>query len=320
MKKILYTLCLILSSYTLSAQVETQNARTLSASFQEQYNTQNYDKIFAMFSPELQSALPLEKAISFLKGLNGDAGKILSRKFLKYEETYASYLTTFERKTFLINISTDNNAKINGLAIKPYVIDTAPTKERNMTTLALPFKEEWTVVWGGDTKALNYHVESNSQKNAFDFVITDNTGKTFTGNGKLNADYYAFGKPITAPADGIVVSVVDGVKDNVPGKMNTFNVGGNTVVIKTATDEYLVFCHLQHQTIKLKEGQKVKKGDLLGNCGNTGHSSEPHLHFHIQNVEDLSSGTGIKAFFEKLQVNGSPKTDYSPIKGDKITQ
>ncbi|RZK68328.1 MAG: DUF3887 domain-containing protein, partial [Pedobacter sp.] len=172
MKKILYTLCIMFFSYTLSAQVETQNSRTLSRSFEEQYNTQNYDKIFSMFSPELQSALPLEKAISFFKGMNAEAGKILSRKFLKYEETYASYLTTFEKKTFLVNISTDNNAKINGLAIKPYIIDTVPTKERNMTTLALPFKEEWTVVWGGDTKELNYHVESNSQKNAFDLLIT----------------------------------------------------------------------------------------------------------------------------------------------------
>jgi murein DD-endopeptidase MepM/ murein hydrolase activator NlpD len=320
MKNLLFTLFIIFSSHILFAQTETQNSRMLSQSFEEQYNNADYDKIFAMFSPELQAALPIANTNSFLKGLNGQAGRIVSRKFIKYDQSYASYLTTFKKKTFLVNISTDNNAKINGLAIKPYTIDTLPKKERNLTPLELPFKEEWTVVWGGDTKELNYHVESESQKNAFDLLITDSTGRSFKGDGKRNADYYAFGKPLIAPADGIVVSVVDGVKDNVPGTMNVFNVGGNTIVIKTITNEYLVFCHLQHQSIKVKEGQKVKQGDLLGNCGNTGHSSEPHLHFHIQNIEDLNSGTGIKAFFKKLHVNGAAKGDYSPIKGDKIKQ
>jgi murein DD-endopeptidase MepM/ murein hydrolase activator NlpD len=320
MKNLLFTLCIILSSHTLFAQTETQNSRMLSQSFEEQYNNADYDKIFAMFSPKLQAALPIANTNSFLKGLNGQAGRIVNRKFIKYDQSYASYLTTFEKKTFLVNISTDNNAKINGLAIKPYTIDTLPKKERNLTPLKLPFKEEWTVVWGGDTKELNYHVESESQKNAFDLLITDSTGRSFKGDGKRNADYYAFGKPLIAPADGIVVSVVDGVKDNVPGTMNVFNVGGNTTVIKTITNEYLVFCHLQHQSIKVKEGQKVKQGDFLGNCGNTGHSSEAHLHFHIQNIEDLNSGTGIKAFFKKLHVNGAAKEDYSPIKGDKIKQ
>lgn len=112
--------------------------------------------------------------------------------------------------------------------------------------------------------------------------------------------------------------VVDGVKDNRVGEMNTFNAGGNMTILKTAQNEYLVFCHFKHQSLKVKEGQQIKQGQLLGLCGNTGNSSEAHLHFHIQNTEDMHNATGIKCYFNKLVVNGKIQTDYSPIKSDKI--
>ena len=115
-----------------------------------------------------------------------------------------------------------------------------------------------------------------------------------------------------------MVLVVDGVKDNKPGVLNPVYVPGNTVIIKTTNNEYLFFAHFKHHSIKVKEGQKLKQGQLLGQCGNSGNSSEPHLHFHIQNVEEMLGATGIKCYFEKLVVNGQIKTDYSPIKGDRI--
>ena len=68
----------------------------------------------------------------------------------------------------------------------------------------------------------------------------------------------------------------------------------------------------------MKQGYKVKKGELLGLCGNSGNSSEPHLHFHIQNVEDINKAIGAKSYFEKIYVNGELKKDYSPIKNEKI--
>lgn len=100
--------------------------------------------------------------------------------------------------------------------------------------------------------------------------------------------------------------------------MNPIYVPGNTVIIKAATNEYLLFAHFKHYSIVVKEGQKVSKGQLLGLCGNSGNSSEPHLHFHIQNVESMMNATGIKCYFDNILVNGLPKSDYSPVKGDKI--
>jgi len=301
------------------AQTETEVYKSIAGKFEQYYNSDKYDSIFAMFDANMQNALPPEKTTKFLADLKDQAGNITQRQFIKLVKgTVAVYKTNFEKALFTLNMSLDNNLKINGLSVRPYADETKPTPARNTTKLILPFKHEWTVVWGGDTKELNYHVSTPAQKNAFDIVITDAKGNSYKTDGKTNEDYYAFGKELIAPCDGEVVLVVDGVKDNVPGQMNTYNVGGNMVIIKTANNEYLVFCHFKHQSIKVKEGQKIKQGELLGLCGNTGNSSEAHLHFHIQNIEDLNTATGVKCYFEKLTVNGEVKQDYSPVKNDKI--
>jgi len=100
--------------------------------------------------------------------------------------------------------------------------------------------------------------------------------------------------------------------------MNRDYVSGNTVILKTENNEYLFFGHFKQHSITVKQGQKIKLGMLLGLCGNSGNSSEPHLHFHAQNKEEMFKSTGIKCFFSNILVNGITKENYSPIKGDKV--
>jgi murein DD-endopeptidase MepM/ murein hydrolase activator NlpD len=318
MKYILAVLTVTIFTSHVFGQSENANYKVVADAFELNYNSDNFDSIFSSFSPEMQKALPLEKTKEFLSGLKKQAGKITKREFVKYEQTYASYKTNFERTIYSLNISVDKYSKINGLLVKPFKENNVPKLERNITQLILPFKDEWTVIWGGDTKELNYHVESEAQKNAFDLVMTNDKGNSFRTDGRTNEDYYAFGKELLAPCDGEIVLVVDGVKDNTPGTLNPIYVPGNTIIIKTANNEYLFFAHFKQHSIVVKQGQKVKQGQLLGLCGNSGNSSEPHLHFHIQNVEDMNVATGVKCYFDKIIVNGQIKTDYSPIKNDKI--
>ena len=164
-KKIFIFITLFFIGNLVYSQTEKAESKTIAKSFENNYNENDYEAIFLMFSPEMQQVLPVEKTIEFLKGLKSQAGKITNRKFVKYENgTYASYKTTFERAVFALNISIDENSKINGLFVKPFKDSNLPQIERNITKLKLPFKGEWTVVWGGDTKELNYHVESDAQK------------------------------------------------------------------------------------------------------------------------------------------------------------
>ena len=315
-------LLILLSIFTVSlpalSQSESTKNRAVADSFESRYNAGNLAAIFASFSKEMQAALPEDKTREFLSGLKTEAGNITSREFERYEESYASYKTVFEKALYTVNISADGDGRINGLFVKPYVPDNLPKITRNSTPLQLPFKGEWTVTWGGDTKALNYHVESRAQKNAFDLVMTNAGGKSFKTDGKTNVDYYAFGQELYAPCAAEVVLVVDGVKDNIPGRLNPFYVPGNTVILKTANNEFLFFAHFKQHSIVVRQGQNIRQGQLLGLCGNSGNSSEPHLHFHIQNVEEMTEATGVKCHFEQLMVNGQLKTDYSPIKGEKI--
>ncbi len=319
MKKILLILSFFAAVNVTLAQTEKIVYKTVGDDFERFYNAADYQAVFKLFDATMQAALPLDKTTEFLKQLNAQVGDISKREFIKYEKgTYATYKTTFERGLLAVHISVNAAGKINGLFVGPYTDASLPQMARNNTKLSLPFKDEWTVTWGGDTKELNYHVESLAQKNAFDFVITDTSNKSYRTDGKTNEDYYAFGKPLYAPCNGEVVLVVDGVKENTPGTLNPFFISGNTVIIKTANNEYLFFAHFKQHSIIVKQGQQLKAGDQLGLCGNTGNSSEPHLHFHIQNTEDINAATGVKCYFDNILVNSQPRVDYSPVKNDKV--
>lgn len=317
MKKQFILTVLLLSFQIANAQIEKDNYKNVSTRFVSFFNENKNDSIVAMFSAEMNAALPFDKFTQVSLGLKTQLGSIKKIRFVRLQSASALYETTFENEVLGMTITLNPKNEIAGLLFRPYT----EAKEiiRNTTKMKLPFNGEWSVTWGGDTKEQNYHVESVAQKNAFDFLIYDEKGSTHKGTGETNEDYYAFGKELYAPCDGEVVLVVDGVKDNVPGVLNPVYIPGNTVIIKTATGEYTFFAHFKQHSIVVKQGQKVSTGELLGLCGNSGNSSEPHLHFHLQNVEDMTKATGAKCYFDQLKVNGVLKSDYSPVKGEKIS-
>ena len=316
MKNILILIAFLSIFNSANSQIEKDNYKQVSTKFVSFFNESKNDSIVAMFSSEMNAALPIGKFTQVSAGLKSQMGTIKKIRFVRLQSSSALYETTFDNAVLGMTISLNSKNEIAGLVFKPYT----EAKEiiRNTTKMKLPFKGEWSVTWGGDTKEQNYHVESVAQKNAFDILIKDEQGYTHKGKGESNEDYYAFGKELYAPCDGEVVLVVDGVKDNIPGVLNPIYIPGNTVIIKTATGEYAFFAHFKQHSIVVKQGQKVSTGALLGLCGNSGNSSEAHLHFHLQNVEDMTKATGAKCYFDQLKVNGVLKSDYSPVKGEKI--
>ena len=316
MKNILILVAFLSIFNSANSQTEKENYKQVSTKFVSFYNIDKNDSIVAMFSPEMKTALPFDKFSQVTAGLKVQFGSIKKIRFVRFQSASALYETTFDNAVLGMTITLNPKNEIAGLLFKPYT----EAKEiiRNTTKIKLPFKGEWSVTWGGDTKEQNYHVESVAQKNAFDFLIYDEKGLTHKGTGEANEDYYAFGKDLYAPCDGEVVLVVDGIKDNIPGVLNPIYIPGNTVIIKTANGEFAFFAHFKQHSIVVKQGQKIRTGELLGLCGNSGNSSEPHLHFHLQNVEDMIKATGAKCFFDQLKVNGVLKSDYSPVKGEKI--
>ncbi len=288
----------------------------------EAINAGDYDAIQNDFSSNMQKAIPPGKLNPLLRNITSQLGKIKKLDAGRFVPPYtAIFPARFERGVLDIKIVLDNNDKIIGLLFSPHTPD-IPVPKRHQTKLSLPLRGEWLVLWGGDTKELNLHLDAPNQRFAFDFLVVDKTGKTHKGKGRSNEDYYAFGKEILAPADGVVTDVISGVRDNTPGSMNPYSALGNAVFIQHREHEVSVLAHFKQGSIKVKVGDKVKKGQLIGLCGNSGNSSEPHLHYHLQNTPIIQDGKGIKCIFDELILlrkgKQTTKRNYSPVKGDIV--
>ncbi len=151
----------------------------------------------------------------------------------------------------------------------------------------LPFYGEWFVSQAHEGKITH----KEDYRFAFDFVIADETQKTFKSPGETVEDFYCYNLPLLAPAAGYVVTILDGVEDNAIGEINLGENWGNAIVIKHADFLYSKLTHLKNASFKVKVGDYVKKGDLLATCGNSGRSPEPHIHFQMQSTPYVGAKT-----------------------------
>lgn len=197
----------------------------------------------------------------------------------------------------------------NASARSRVVDDVAAFQQR--ARYRLPFDGEWYVENGGVTEQNSHSWDVAAQRYAYDFLVTDDRMRRWRTDGRTVEDYLCYGLPVLAPADGEVVSVVDGVRD-APGvgtgwiDVFTPHFPGNVVVIKHAECEYSLLAHLVPGSIRVAAGDQVKQGQEIGRCGNSGFSSEPHLHFQVQDRADFFEAAGLPIAFDNVSVDGAP--------------
>lgn len=143
-----------------------------------------------------------------------------------------------------------------------------------------------------------------AQRFAVDFVrILGASGTRKAGSdAKRNESYNAYGAPIYAVAKGIVLKVVDGIPENTPGKhravpMSEETLAGNLVVLDIGDDLYVTFAHLIPGSVTVKVGDIVRVGQILGKVGNSGNSTEPHLHLHVCDAPSVLRCQGVPIAF-----------------------
>lgn len=190
---------------------------------------------------------------------------------------------------------------------------------KTKTNLILPFKGTWVVGNGGRDPKTNNHLNPDgsspkSQRFAYDF-----SSRYVKGEGKNLEDYESFGSEVIAPADGIASQVIDGSVDVPIGEADGFVLTGNMIVIDHKNGEWSVLAHLKYKSIKVKVGDRVKQGDVIGLCGNSGNTSEPHIHYHLQDNALLHRAVGLPAQFARIIVDREEKKSYEPIRGDKVS-
>jgi hypothetical protein len=294
----------------------------IASEFARDYSAGQFEGLYRRLGAAMRREFPPARFGDFLKQLRTDYGGLLALGAPRPLSPAAAVIPIqFERGSLELTVSFDGQGAVNGMRFSP--APAAPALPRNVTEMFLPFREVWTVFWGGDTEALNHHHAVPNQRFAFDFVVLAEDGRSHGGQGSKNEDYYAFGKEVLSPAEGTATEVVSGVRDNSPGSMNPYMALGNCVFIQHPAGEVSVFAHLREHSIQVAAGQKVQRGQLLGLCGNSGNSSEPHLHFHIQDGPLIQSAVGVKCFFSRVQLLNSGesqiKNDYSPVKGDLLS-
>jgi murein DD-endopeptidase len=155
---------------------------------------------------------------------------------------------------------------------------------------------------------------SIAQRFAIDYVRVGTDDKTFTGDQLKNESYHAQGNDALAVANGTVVAVKDSIPENVPGitsravPITLETVGGNHVIIDIGGGKYAFYAHLQPGSLKVKVGDRVKRGQVIGLVGNSGNSTEPHLHFHISDGNSPLGSEGVPYRQESFEVVGKCRT------------
>jgi murein DD-endopeptidase MepM/ murein hydrolase activator NlpD len=184
-----------------------------------------------------------------------------------------------------------------------------------------PLKGTWFVAVGPTPQGA--HRWALPEEFALDIVRLGEGTSSHRGAGGRLSDYYAYDQPVLAAADGKVVAATDGVAENIgairrpdesleaygqrvgeiqAGLIQSGAVAGDNVVIDHGDGEYSVYAHLKPGSLKVKAGQAVKAGEVIGALGSSGNSTEPHLHFQVCDGPDPLSCAGIPINFSGVEI------------------
>lgn len=257
----------------------------------------NFEKVYKHMSEYFQNEVSFKQFQELGEEFNKDITKFILQSELPYDNGAKQYVWTDESGTKGMIAVFDEDYVIQALQLIPLAVYHETDENFTKTKFHLPFRDEWFVFWGGTNKLVNYHYEYENQRYAYDFVII-NENRSYESDPTLNESYFAFGKEYLAPAEGVVVSMENNVEDNEPvGTFNEQQPLGNYVILDHGNEEFSYLVHFKHQSIVVKKGDKVKQGDLLGLVGNSGNSSEPHIHFHVADSPDPMNSKSIRINF-----------------------
>jgi murein DD-endopeptidase MepM/ murein hydrolase activator NlpD len=148
-----------------------------------------------------------------------------------------------------------------------------------------------------------------AQRFAVDWEQLDGEGRIYAGAQSEPSSYTIYNKDVLAVADSPVVTVVDGLPDQPPGKMPSgIAIGeadGNSVVLDLGRGRYALYAHLRAGSITVKAGDRVKRGQVIAHVGNSGNTLAPHLHFHVMDSPSPLASNGLPYTIDAFTVTGS---------------
>jgi murein DD-endopeptidase MepM/ murein hydrolase activator NlpD len=179
-----------------------------------------------------------------------------------------------------------------------------------VTRLSLPFTGIWGVIQGFDSDTHTGYAAF-----ALDFVPAVRAGTPEPPRGAPLSRFPCYGQPVLAPADGTVVAAAGGAPDapsHVKGRGD-----GNFVILQHAPREYTEFRHLAARSVTVKVGDRVRRGDRIGRCGNSGNAGTPHLHVgFLSSIDPIVTRPMVFSGYQVLTAAGWRPGDGTPRKGE----
>jgi urea transporter len=228
----------------------------------------------------------------------------------------------------LLSVAVLLGARERGADRKPKSVDFAPgSPEENLRYFLnqrvrfpltygirfhLPFHGRWICTQDVDGE----YTHQGPWRHAFDFQVVGEDAEVFSGDPGELAHYHCYRLPVLAAAPGVVVRVENDIPDNPVGEMDLVHNWGNFVMLEHAPGLYSLVAHLSQRSVKVREGQRVIQGEVVGLCGNSGRSPTPHVHFHLQKAPFLGAETVAMSFAdvvmaaaigERLEISHVPR-------------
>lgn len=192
------------------------------------------------------------------------------------------------------------------------------------TPMSLPFHGKWKVFNSGADKSNSHSWNVISQRYAYDFVLSGETYHSDRKRQNIN-DYLTFNENVYSPNDGVVIKVKNNIKDNKHAGTGwidiwTNDLRGNFVIIRHDDHVYSLVAHLKKGSCLVKKGDLVKRGQLIAGCGNSGHSTQPHIHFQIQDKGNWYFSKGLPIVFSDILKKSIKDDDFIKTEYDYISK
>ncbi|MEO8452737.1 MAG: M23 family metallopeptidase [Gemmatimonadota bacterium] len=221
-------------------------------------------------------------------------------------------------KTFLHRIAVAHADSAKGTVHDTLNAFPVEVDARSVVVVRPPFKDgPWVAVNGpGNTSghrraAIAVEGQSRiSQRFATDWIKLGPDGRAFQGDSSKNDAWYGYRMPLLAAGSGVVVEVKDNIPENVPFSpvravpITLETIGGNHVIIDLGQGRYAFYAHMVPGSLKVKLGDKVSTGQVLGLLGNSGNSTAPHLHFHVSDAPSPLGSEGVPFLFDEYEKLG----------------
>lgn len=296
------------------------DVRLVSRRFVESVNQGGGRLFYELFSDAFKQDLKLDALDSFLKEFVESRGKIVRSRYVQLIGNATQFRYTGEAEGAFVTFYLDPDGSVGGFQTRD--LPTAPVPVGNAVPLTLPVQGRWAVRWGGADPRGNPHMSQDEiERYAVDLAVPEDEAVHFHEN-LTNEDFAAFGRDVLAAAPGEVVMAVDGNQDNPPGHADPTTTIGNAILVKHAENEFALYGHLQRGSVAVKVGDRVRAGQVVARCGNSGASMRPHLQFGLINDADPSFATGFSFTFRDVVLTRDGRDEardvYEPRAGDLI--